>query len=552
MTVPASAASTGERASEGRSAASPQRVAFACLVASLAALALPVAVAPVPPLLDYPNHLARIWLLAGGIERPPMSGMYAVDWSAASTNIGVDLLAATVGRLLGGEALAALLLVAALALPPLGAALLHRAVFGGWHWWQAGFAVLAFNGTLVAGFLTFQIGLGLALLAAAADPAIGRRFRAPGVAAARVALCSALLVFHVFAAAFYAVLLAGLAFGSERAPLAAGAARSARAAVPALGVPVALFLLAAPTLPGGHAPAEVDVAWAGNGLGIKAAALASAIVAHDVWIDLAAVLSLWAAARLAGRADMFKAHAGLLLAAVGLLALSVALPQDLFGTAFVNWRFPVMALLTAVAAVRPGLRSHRAAAAAACLLLLVALGRTASVAGVWRERQADAAAVERALAPVPAGAAVLPARTVQAPGTPAPHGRNYMAGLPLYMHHQALAVVRREAFVPTLFAAPGKQPIRVKAPWDSISVPEGGPAPLHFLSGHEDSPILRYYLGYLAEWRERFDYVLLLNADQPDAHGGVTALPELRLLADEGFARLYQIVRPSAAGQPGR
>ncbi|CAA9271578.1 MAG: hypothetical protein AVDCRST_MAG08-3224 [uncultured Acetobacteraceae bacterium] len=527
--------------------ASPQAVALACLTVGLSALALPVALVRVPPLLDYPNHLARLWLLGGGIDRPPLSAMYAADWGAAWTNIGADLLAAALGRLgVGGDVVAPLLLVAALVLPPLGAALLNRAVFGGWHWWQAGFAVLAFNSTVLAGFLSFQVGLGLALLAAAADPAIGRRFGAPGGVAARVALCSALLVFHAFAAAFYAALLAALAFGAERAPFGPAVLRSVRAAGPALGVPLAVFVLAAPTLPGGHTPLELGVRWAGYGPAEKLTALLSAIVTYDAAIDFAVVLALWGVGRVASSASMLRVHAGLLFAALGLLALALVLPSSLGGTAFVDWRFPIMALLVAVAALRPGLRGSRGPALAACLLLLLALGRTAWIAGIWHERQSDVAAVERALELVPAGAAVLPAHHTLFADTEMPRGRRLAVGLPVHWHYQALAVPRRAAFVPTLFTAPGKQPLRVRAPWDSIAVLEGVPAPAHFLRSFASTPGNLYDVGYASDWRARFDYVLLLNADMPDAHGGMPALPELELLFDEGFARLYRVRRGPA------
>ena len=130
----------------------PFPLTLACVLAALAALALPVALVHVPPLLDYPNHFARLWLLAGGIEQPPISAMYAADWSVALTNIGVDLIAATLGRVIGADLLGHLLVAAALILPPLGAILLNCAVFGGWHWWQVGFPILAWNSTLLAGF----------------------------------------------------------------------------------------------------------------------------------------------------------------------------------------------------------------------------------------------------------------------------------------------------------------------------------------------------------------------------------------------------------------
>lgn len=529
-------------------AASSQRVVLACLAAGLSALALPVLLVRLPPLLDYPNHLARLWLISGGIERPPLSEMYAVDWSAASTNIGIDLIAATLGRVTGGDALGPLLLVAALVLPPFGAALLNRAVFGGWHWWQVGFAVLAFNSTLLAGFLNFQIGLGLALLAAAADPALGRRRGAAAGFAARVAMCSALVVFHVFAAAFYAALLAGLAFGAERARPAARVWRAVRVAGSALAVPVAILLLAAPTMPGTHpTPDQGTIAWASYDLVRKATTLLSAVVAYDPWIDMGTVLALWAAARVASSASMLRVHAGLLIAAVGLLALALVVPGSLGGTAFVDWRLPIMALLAAVAAVRPGFQDSRGPAVAACCLLLLALARTAWIGCVWQERQSDVAAVERALGLVPAGAAVLPAQHIPDRTVPAPRGRFLGTGLPGYVHFPALAVTQRAAFVPTLFTAAGKQPLRVRAPWHSISVPEGVPVPAGFLRSFASDPWLAYLVGYVDHWRTRFDYVLLLSADLPDAHGGMPQTPELELLADEGFARLYRIRRGEAA-----
>ena len=39
----------------------------------LAGLALPIMAVPMPLLLDYPNHVARIWLLSGGLDRGPMA-----------------------------------------------------------------------------------------------------------------------------------------------------------------------------------------------------------------------------------------------------------------------------------------------------------------------------------------------------------------------------------------------------------------------------------------------------------------------------------------------
>lgn len=546
-----------------RQAGSPRAVRrfralrLAYIVLALGTLLLPVALTHMPPLLDYPNHLARMWLLAGGADNAPLNGIYHVDWSGASTNIGIDLLAATLGRLIGLWALAPLLLGAAVLLPPLGAVLLNRAVFGGWHWWQAGFAVLAWNSTLLAGFLNFQIGLGLALLAAAADPAVVRRAGPLGTVALRMGLGAGLLVFHPFATGLYGVLLAGLAFGAGygshegRAPFGQRAWRAAIASGLGVGMPVAGFLLLVPTLPGGHAPAGIYDLWRGFTPANKVATLLSAVETYDVRLDVVFVLLLWAAARLAASGSLLRYHSGLMLSALGLVALAILIPSTLGGTAFVDWRFPIMAILTATAALRPGMQSARAGQIMAVALMLLAFARTGWIAGIWHERQADVAAVEDVLGFVPAGAAILPVDHTMTDATTGPRGRMLVAGLPSYWHLASLAVPLRHAFVPTLFTAPGKQPLRVLPPWAEISVLEGTPAPVQYLRAFVPSPEVSYLIGYMAHWRERFDYVLVLNAQTPDADDEAS-VPGLELLADRGFARIYRVWRDGGEGSDVR
>jgi hypothetical protein len=128
----------------------------------------------------------------------------------------------------------------------------------------------------------------------------------------------------------------------------------------------------------------------------------------------------------------------------------------------------------------------------------------------------------------------------------APRGRYLLGQLPAYLHYPALAVPWRRAFVPTLFTAGGKQPLRVLAPWNSMSVPEGVPVPISLLRSFEPSPWNQYFYGFTTDWRSRFCYVLVVNADLPHT-SDEAVLSELQLVADESFARLYRIRR---AGPP--
>ena len=519
---------------------------LACIVLALGTLVLPVVLVHMPPLLDYPNHLARMWLLTGGADEPPLNSIYAVDWSGASTNIGIDLLAASVGRLTGAWALGKLLLAAAVLLPPLGAVLLNRAVFGGWHWWQAGFAVLAWNATMLAGFLNFQIGLGLALIATSADPAAAGWAGPGGAALIRMAFGAALLVFHPFAAGFYGLLLAGLAVGGDRRTLteAASLGGAARRAVAAgglgVGVPILCFTLLAPTLPGTHAPPGVYSIWENYNPGYKLLSVMSAFLTYDVRLDLAAIFLLWVAARIVPPARLMRCHAGLALTAVLLFTLTLVFPPTLADGTLLDWRFSIMALLTVAAAVRPGFASARAGGAAAAALMLLAMARTGWVGSIWQDRQADVAAVEQVLALIPPGAAVLPAQHVWAEGKERPQGHGLSDVMPWYSHLQSLVVPLRHAFVPTLFASPGKQPLRVLEPWAAMASRDGYFIPVEALRSFTPTPQLLYTVGYALNWRRHFDYVLILNAQLP-VHEDEGSLPELELLADRGFSRLYRV-----------
>jgi hypothetical protein len=523
------------------------------LIAALACPVAAVALVPMPPLFDYHNHIARLWLLSGGTAAAPISEIYAIDWTGASTNIGIDLIAAALGGAVPVGILAPVLLALALALPPLGAVALNRAAFGGWHWWQVGFPFLAWSTTALEGFLNFHIGLGLALLAAAADSAV-RRWPAVAAFALRAAVAAVGLLVHPFAALFYAALLCAMAVGPSAAGwrsargLGRAAAAAFAAALPVLVV-VLLVVLLAPALPGADQDAAERTIWTGYTLREKAETLLTAVWTYRLKLDLllTALFGLPVLWALATR--RLSTHAGLLLAAVLLAALAVATPRKLSGAWQMDTRFPIMAALAGVAALRPALGgAHRAAqtALAGALFALVA-ARSASIVGVWEARRSDVVAVERALAHVPPGAAVLPMEhtfkweNYVPGGIRPPRGRYVGPGNPAFWHLPALAIPQRRAFVPTLFAARGKQPVRVLPPWDEIAQQDAELVSMHLLQDPDPDFLQRHTATYVRWWRERFDYVLVLNADLPDHWGPPPTPPELEMVADEGFARLYRI-----------
>jgi hypothetical protein len=197
------------------------------------------------------------------------------------------------------------------------------------------------------------------------------------------------------------------------------------------------------------------------------------------------------------------------------------------------------------AALRPELKLARRGAAALALALLAAVGlRTAWIGWIWQRRQADVAAVERVLAMVPAGAAILPIEhTPRMPTWETPWGRFLNSGEPSYWHFVVLGIPLRHAFVPSLFAKLGAQPVYVRSPWDQIAEHEPNIVSIHRLVGTSPEALVKMHAGYVVHWRDRYDYALMMDADIPDREGRMALPPELQLVADEGFARLYRIRR---------
>ena len=59
------------------------------MVLLFAALAVPLLVAQVPPLTDYPNHLARCYVLAFADSDPVLGRMFSTHWQIIP-NIAID------------------------------------------------------------------------------------------------------------------------------------------------------------------------------------------------------------------------------------------------------------------------------------------------------------------------------------------------------------------------------------------------------------------------------------------------------------------------------
>ena len=519
------------------------RVTLWLVVAAYLALLVPSLLVDTPPLLDYANHNARLWMIAGGAKLAPLNQIYAVDWSRSSTTIGIDLIAAALGPVIGKDHVGQVCAALSILLPPLGAMLLHRRVFGGTHPWQLAITIPAFGKTALCGFMNFNIGLGVAWLGGAIDARLAKAGPIPAFLG-RMAITVLTLVVHPFAAMAYGGVLLGLSLGRDWAPMLRWDGIRARilpgliVVAPTLAA-VALVFLVTPHPPGHVGQGQTAISWEPF---TPRNVVAMLLTAFHSYVDVYDVLVLLILAGIVAGAAMtkrLKVHAGLLLAGLAFTAVALVMPTRIGDAYWLEFRLPTMAAFVLLAAVLPDFAGAGVRMLVTAGLFLLALSRIAVVSAAWVSEQADIRAVREAIASVPAGSSLLPLRreASAAERKHAPLGR-YFGGVATWLSYAEHAIPQQRVFVPLLFAITGQQPLAVQGRYAPISQPLGGSPPR--ISELDVSPQPARH-SYLANWRRDFDYILLLDADATDKAGGELSPADVELVTDKGFAALYRI-----------
>ncbi len=167
----------------------------------------PLTLADVPPLLDYPNHLARLFVLAHIPADPVLARFYRPHWGIIP-NLALDLTVPPLLWFLPIHLVGRAVIGVALLLPVLGAVAYHRALTGRLSYWPLGSVLFVYNAALLRGFLNFILSVGLALLLAAVW--IMWRDRRPYLSIViGVAGAVALFFCHLIGLLFFAVLIGG-------------------------------------------------------------------------------------------------------------------------------------------------------------------------------------------------------------------------------------------------------------------------------------------------------------------------------------------------------
>ena len=408
-----------------------------------ASLTVPFFCAHEPPLLDYPNHLARTFVLSHIHDSAfTFSKYYQADWKPYPYILW-DALMVALQQFLPVERAGKLLLIVNTALLPIAVA---------WFLWQTNRSeiklallgcALSYYTLFLWGFTQYQLGVALCFVMLGAWVWYARR---PSVLRAAVfaTICFATYLAHLvaFASAAFILVLYELSGLNWR--------RLFRLAC-FLAPPSLLFLWARPGLSRQSSIVvrpimEKLVALKRVPTGGYDATLGNIFLGGLLLCLLVAVV----------RNRELRVNWRWLVAAVGLFLIFLALPNGWGETFDIDVRLVPPLCLLSLAVLRVG---RRATWIAVLATLLVAV-RVFDISTGFRSESVKSAVMNEVIARLPRNARLFPFVNTCQDDDPLDD---------YYIHYWAYAVIRRGAISPYLFDVPGQTPMRVA--YDAYSPP---------------------------------------------------------------------------------
>jgi hypothetical protein len=521
------------------------------LIASLALFvlaALPILLVKVLPLDNYPNHLARIFVIAQEGRDPLLSKFYGVDWKIIP-NLAMDLLAPPLAWIAGIFWAGKIFVLAILALMASGVQAVHVALHRRLSLGPAVAILFVYNEILSLGELNYLFGVGLALWGFAAW--IGLRRSSPVLRLlVSLGFVVALFTCHLAAVGVYG--LAIFSFEAWRLLPAAKTAGAEESWLLRIGVLVLPFLAVLALLAAGPTAkfASTGLHWE---LYSKAQGLWFILKtynsAHDlVFGVLVAIGIIWA-----WRRRLFRLHpAGWIFIACA-APLFLAVPESVMSATHVDSRLPIAFLFVLLSLVVWDFSGSRRQRVFIVGLAVIGMWRIADVAVAYGRMNDTVAQLEQSELLIPPGSKILVAtadaggaysklnlRTLAADMMVEVSGktdRAYFGMANLFCE----AMILRSSLVSVVFAHHAQQVLVVKAPYDSIArvddiddltVPELIEPSLRTAR----SPQSRIYW---ATWLQDYDFLYV-------AGGAAAANPapdRLGLLDSSGDFQLYTINR---------
>ncbi len=487
------------------------RLAALFVLAAIIIIA-PLSIIDMPLLADYPNHVARMHVIGNLHTNDILQERYDIRLDLVpnlAMDLAVPVLAMVVPLDVAGRLFLAFCLLSTIG----SVAFLHRTLFGKWSPYPLVATLFAYHGSLIAGLVNFSLGIGLVPAALAVWIRMQNAMTAWRVLAGG-GMMLVLFLCHLVAAGAFGLLLLGygLARARERRHrrerLWTAASELAVTGAAAI-LPLLLFLRV--LIDKGDSGTQGDLIY-GN-LAWKLKALLAPLINYNLALDLGSfifIASLALVLWVTGRLQLDRR----LAPGVALLALAFLLsPKALWTGGVFDQRFAVLLALMLVAGTQLKCAKPRLFRVVPIILGALLIVRLAVLSQAWIEHRADLVEIRAAIDKMAEGARLLVVRPdVETAYRLAPdRHRVFHHGVQL-QNLPTLAVIEKSAFVSTLYAIAGQQPLKLKPPFDRL----GG-------RGHVNLPTLKELKGALSaktdglpvrpqisDWSSDFDYVPML------------------------------------------
>jgi hypothetical protein len=471
--------------------------------------AIPILLAPWPPLSDYINHLSRMHVIANIGSDPDLARFYEVDWQILP-NLMMDLVVPVLERVMNVYAAGQVFTITGFVLIISGTLALNRQLFGQWSALPLVAFPLLYNNVFLVGTMNYVCGIGLVLWALAAW--IWLRERGLLLRLAASTMFALMLFFcHLFTVGLYG--LGVLSFElyrlwqfQARLPH-----RSVDGFVAAGGIHALLDMMASalpflPTLP----LLMMSPTWGlrGTFLWELTGKLDGLTFVVEVYSHFAAFLICGIVAFAAGWGMRHRALTfhplGWMTLAIGAIVY-LAMPRILFETYMADTRLPISLAFMLIACAHLKLRLDYVRRGFALLLLGLLAIRVFEVQFVWADLSRAAVSFAESVQHIERGSKVLVAYADADDGDDAKD-----LGL---VHAACLAIIERSALVTTAFTVVGKQVLHVRDEYrgrvDSVDGTPPTVAQLLQVANTPESAAGKYW----NRWTSDYDYLYVLFTD---------------------------------------
>jgi hypothetical protein len=439
---------------------------------------IPLSLVHIPPLVDYPNHMARMQILADDGHSEYLSRYYRIRWDILP-NLAIDVLVPALARLVGIEVAGKIFIGLTLFLLSGGVIALHYALHERWSWWPLTAFLFLFNSILLWGFLNYLFGLGLAIWCFAGW--VAHRHRPVWQTMPLFSVLTVLLFFsHLFAFGVYVLLLSGYELGQRwrHRPSSPRLVEStwAKAALSLL-LPTAL-LLASPTF--WPRSDQLPLAMKGTStvssvtfvpFSTKVEAMKGTIRTNHQTLDRATVGVLLAVI-LGGFAFRSLSICGPMFVPLAILGIAaLAMPSTIGAMSMVEIRMPIAFVLLAVAGSDWKPVPRRWAVVLAVALASLFLLRVGYVSLRWQEADFHYTQFVEALDRLPQGVRLFSAIKLGSTNPVDISETRHPEPIPM-ANLACWAVITRAAFVSNIFSAPSQQPIELTPAYSAMPAME--------------------------------------------------------------------------------